>query len=116
MLFRREDNFFTRYKFNGKKRILVGFALEDRAVRFRAERKLIEKDLDMIVANSPTAISVDRSDFQIKTVDSSWIKIENATKAAAAKKIVRLVEELDQARLSRSTHSVRCRLKAKAHD
>jgi phosphopantothenoylcysteine decarboxylase/phosphopantothenate--cysteine ligase len=84
----------------GKRRILVGFALEDRAVRFRAERKLIEKKLDMIVANSPAAIGADRSDVQIKTIDSSWIKIENASKTAVAEKIIHLAEELHQVRPS----------------
>jgi phosphopantothenoylcysteine synthetase/decarboxylase len=78
----------------GKRRILVGFALEDKAVRCRAEKKLIDKKLDMIVANSPAAIGADKSDLQIKAVDSSWVKIENATKAAAAKKIIRLAEGL----------------------
>jgi len=84
----------------GKKRILVGFALEDKAIRCRAEKKLIEKNLDMIVANSPAAIGADKSDVQIKTADSPWIKIENTTKAAAAKKIICLVEELNYTKLS----------------
>jgi len=87
-------------KRKGKRRILVGFALEDKAVRSRAERNLIEKKLDMIVANSPAAIGADKSDVQIKTFDSSWIAIESATKTAAAKKIVRLAEELHRAKLS----------------
>jgi len=81
----------------GKRQIVVGFALEDKAVRVRAQEKLQEKNLDMIVANSPEAIGADRSDVQIKTVDSSWIKIQNATKAATAKKIIRLAEELHRA-------------------
>ncbi|MHC4432198.1 MAG: phosphopantothenoylcysteine decarboxylase domain-containing protein [Planctomycetota bacterium] len=84
----------------GKRRILVGFALEDRAVRFRAEQKLIDKKLDMIVTNYPAAIGADKSDIQIKTIDSPWFKIENATKAAAAKKIIHLAEELNQAKFS----------------
>lgn len=78
----------------GKRRIVIGFALEDKAVRARAEKKLREKNLDMIVANSPAAIGADKSDVCIKTPDSQWIKIENATKAATAKKIVRLAEKL----------------------
>ena len=78
----------------GKRRIVVGFALEDKAVRARAEKKLREKNLDMIVANSPAAIGADKSDVHIKTCNSPWIKTENATKAATAKKIVRLAEQL----------------------
>lgn len=81
-------------KVEGKRQIIVGFALEDRAVRARAEKKLREKNLDMIVANSPAAIGADKSDIQIKTPDSSWVKIQNATKAATAKRIISQVEKL----------------------
>ena len=84
----------------GKRRIVVGFALEDRNLRVNAEKKLTEKNLDMIVANSPEAIAADKSDVQIKTPDSSWIKIENATKTAIAKKVVHLAEKLYQAKLT----------------
>ncbi len=84
----------------GKRRIVVGFALEDRNLRVNAEKKLTEKNLGMIVANSPEAIAADKSDVQIKTPDSSWIKIENATKTAIAKKVVHLAEKLYQAKLT----------------
>ena len=87
-------------KGKGKRRILVGFALEDKDVRCRAEKKLIEKNLDMIVANSPAAIGADRSDVHIKTPDSPWIKISNATKAATARKIILLVENICKANSS----------------
>ena len=83
-------------KGKGKRQIVVGFALEDKAVRKRAEKKLSEKNLDMIVANSPAAIGADRSDVHIKTPDAQWIKIENATKAVTAKSIVRLAEKLHE--------------------
>lgn len=87
-------------KVKGKRRIVVGFALEDKAIRARAQKKLLEKNLDMIVANSPAAIGADKSDVQIKTVDSSWVKIQNATKTAIAKKIIRQAENLHRAKLS----------------
>jgi phosphopantothenoylcysteine decarboxylase/phosphopantothenate--cysteine ligase len=77
-----------------KNQIVVGFALEDRAVRTRAEKKLKEKNLDMIIANTPAAIGADKSTFQIKTPDSPWIKIENATKITTAKRIIRLIQNL----------------------
>jgi len=83
----------------GKRQIVVGFALEDKAVRVRAQEKLQGKKLDMIVANSPVAIGADKSNIQIKTPDSSWIEIQNATKTATAKKIIRLAEELLRAKL-----------------
>ena len=86
----------------GKRQIVIGFALEDKAVRVHAQEKLQEKNLDMIVANSPAAIGADKSDFHMKTADSSWVKIQNATKAAIAKKIIAHAEELCKAKLKRS--------------
>ena len=74
--------------------VVVGFALEDKAIRVNAEKKLKDKNLDMIVANTPAAIGTDKSNVQIKTPNSPWIKIQNATKFATAAKIIRLVEKL----------------------
>ncbi|MHC4702531.1 MAG: phosphopantothenoylcysteine decarboxylase domain-containing protein [Planctomycetota bacterium] len=87
-------------KVKGKRKVVVGFALEDKAIRARAQEKLQEKNLDMIVANSPAAIGADRSDVHIKTTDSAWIKIENATKAATARQIIRRAENLHRAQLT----------------
>ena len=81
-------------KHKKKNQIVVGFALEDRAIRTRAEKKLKEKNLDLIIANTPSAIGADKSTVQIKTADSAWIKIENATKITSAKSVIRLVEKL----------------------
>jgi len=75
-------------------RIVVGFALEDKAIRARAEKKLEEKNLDMIVANTPAAIGSEKSTVQIKTPDSAWMKIEDAGKAVIAEKIISLSEKL----------------------
>ena len=80
-------------KHKKKNQSVVGFALEDKALRSRAEQKMKDKNLDMIVANSPAAIGAGSSSVQIKMPDSPWIKLENATKAVIAKKIIGLVEE-----------------------
>ena len=77
-----------------KNQIVIGFALEDKAVRSCAEKKLNEKNLDMIIANTPAAIGADKSTVQIKTSDSPWTKIENATKISTAKRIIRLIQNL----------------------
>jgi len=82
-----------------ERRIVVGFALEDKAIRVRAQEKLQGKKLDMIVANSPVAIGADKSDVHIKTPDSPWVKIQNVTKAATAKKIIVQVEKLYKVKL-----------------
>jgi len=75
----------------GKRQIVVGFALEDKALRKRAEQKLKDKNLDMIIANTPAAIGADKSTVQIKTPGSPWSKIENATKSFIAKKVVSVI-------------------------
>ena len=77
-----------------KNQIVIGFALEDKAIRSCAEKKLNEKNLDMIIANTPAAIGADKSTVQIKTPGSPWSTIENATKVTTAKSIIRLVEKI----------------------
>ena len=74
--------------------VVVGFALEDKNLRANAEKKLKEKNLDMIVANTVAAIGANKSTVQIKTSCSPWIKIENATKVTTAKRIIRLIQNL----------------------
>jgi phosphopantothenoylcysteine decarboxylase/phosphopantothenate--cysteine ligase len=72
--------------------MLVGFALEDRDLRASAERKMLEKNLDVIVANAPGAIGADTSTLHIKTTNSDWTEINAARKAASARRIVRMIE------------------------
>lgn len=75
-----------------KNQIVVGFALEDKAVRTRAEKKLREKNLDMIIANRPNAIGSSKSTVYIKTTSSSWTKIENASKTTIARRIIQRLD------------------------
>jgi phosphopantothenoylcysteine decarboxylase/phosphopantothenate--cysteine ligase len=74
-----------------KNQIVVGFALEDKAVRARAEKKLKEKNLDMIIANTSAAIGADKSTVQIKIAGREWLKLSQASKATIAQKIIFLV-------------------------
>ena len=76
------------------KQIVVGFALEDKNLRKNAEKKLKDKNLDMIVANSPDAIEAEKSSVQIKTINSKWVKLPMATKSSTAKKIINKLEKL----------------------
>lgn len=78
-------------KHKRKNQIVVGFALEDKNLRQNAEIKLKEKNLDVIITNTTDAIGEDKSTVQIKTRDSSWTKIENATKAIIAKKVISII-------------------------
>lgn len=74
-----------------KGQIVVGFALEDKAIRASAEKKLKEKNLDMIIANTPAAITADKTTVQIKAVGGKWIQIAQATKTIVARKIIQLI-------------------------
>jgi len=77
-----------------RRRIIVGFALEDRDIRRRAQAKMIDKNLDMIVANTPTAIGADTSNLHVKTPTSPWVELPAASKAANARRIIQLIEML----------------------
>jgi len=74
-------------------RLVVGFALEDRNLRHNAEKKLQEKKLDMIVANTPVTIGSETATVQIKIAGSkNWIRLPMAKKTAIAGKIITLLE------------------------
>ncbi len=76
--------------------IVVGFALEDRNLRTNAERKLRDKHLDMIVANSPGAIGAETSTVHIKPSRSDWIALPESRKAVTARRIIRQIESFGQ--------------------
>jgi phosphopantothenoylcysteine decarboxylase/phosphopantothenate--cysteine ligase len=77
-------------------RIIVGFALEDKDLRANAERKMREKHLDIIVANSPGAIGAETSTLYIRTAGSGWVEITNARKTASAGRILRVIDAYAQ--------------------
>ena len=77
-----------------KDQIVIGFALEDRNIRERAEKKLNEKNLDMIVANTSAAIGAEKSTVQIKVPGCEWLELPKASKAVIAGKIVSLTKSL----------------------
>jgi len=81
-------------KHKKKDQIVVGFALEDNNVREWAEKKLKEKKLDMIVANTCAAIGAEKSTVQIKTPGGEWLKFPRASKAVIAGKIISMAESL----------------------
>jgi len=77
-----------------KRQIVIGFALEDKAVRSCAEKKLNEKNLDMIIANTPAAIGADKSTVQIKASGGKWLKIPQARKTAIAIWVIAAIEKI----------------------
>ncbi|HML73118.1 MAG TPA: phosphopantothenoylcysteine decarboxylase [Anaerohalosphaeraceae bacterium] len=76
-----------------KQHVVVGFALEDRNLKHNAEKKLISKNADMIVANSPAAIGADSSRVLLKTPQWGWIEIAG-NKAKTARAIIRHITSL----------------------
>jgi phosphopantothenoylcysteine decarboxylase/phosphopantothenate--cysteine ligase len=79
-------------------RLVVGFALEDKTVHVNAERKLRDKNLDMIIANTPAAIGAGKISVQIKTPDRKWLKLPKTSKTTIAKKIIALAEKIKKER------------------
>ncbi|MFA5293561.1 MAG: phosphopantothenoylcysteine decarboxylase [Phycisphaerae bacterium] len=77
-----------------RNQIVSGFALEDKNLRKNAEKKLKDKNLDMIIANTPLAIGSENTEVQIKITDGKWIKMQSAGKTAIAGQIIHLMENL----------------------
>jgi phosphopantothenoylcysteine decarboxylase/phosphopantothenate--cysteine ligase len=85
-------------KHKKKRQFVVGFALEDRSLQRRAEQKLQEKNLDVIVANTPAAVGAARTSVLIKTPGRKWLKLRQASKATIAKRIILLTQEIEKDR------------------
>jgi phosphopantothenoylcysteine decarboxylase/phosphopantothenate--cysteine ligase len=81
-----------------KNQTVIGFAVEDKHVRRRAEKKMREKNLDMIIANTPAVIGKDKTIAQIKTLSQKWLRLPKATKTNIAKKIIALTEKITKER------------------
>jgi len=77
-----------------KNQIVIGFALEDKKLRERAEKKLKEKNLDMIIANTAAAIGAERSTVHIKIRETGWTKIENASKTTIARRVISVTKSI----------------------
>jgi phosphopantothenoylcysteine synthetase/decarboxylase len=71
--------------------VVVGFALEDKNLQKNAEKKLKEKNLDMIIANTPSAIGAKDSTVYIKQKNQGWLSLQKADKSFIAKKIISLL-------------------------
>jgi phosphopantothenoylcysteine synthetase/decarboxylase len=74
--------------------IVVGFALEDKKLKKNAEKKLKDKNLNMVIANRPAVIGADKAAVWIKIPGRKWLGIPPAAKTKIAKKIISLIEDL----------------------
>jgi phosphopantothenoylcysteine decarboxylase/phosphopantothenate--cysteine ligase len=73
------------------RQFLVGFALEDRNLKENAEKKLRSKNLDMIAANTPSAIGAHASALLLKTRTGDWLPLPAGPKASSARKMIELI-------------------------
>jgi phosphopantothenoylcysteine decarboxylase/phosphopantothenate--cysteine ligase len=73
--------------------MVVGFALEDRDIKTGAERKLRDKKLDMIIANTPAAIGSERCEVWVKKTGQEWRRFAEAPKGHVANRLIRLIEQ-----------------------
>jgi len=74
--------------------VVVGFALEDRNTKAGAESKMREKNLDMIVANTPAAIGSERCEVLVRKAGDKWRRIAKAPKRQVAGRLIRMIEQL----------------------
>ena len=75
-----------------QQKFVCGFALEDENLHENAEKKMAEKHLDMIIANSSAAIGADTSAISVKVPSLAWRDYPAATKTINARRIVRVIE------------------------
>ena len=79
-------------------RILIGFALEAADLRSNALRKLTEKHLDLIVANSPSAFGGDRTSVEILGPGGVVDILDDVSKEELAGRLLDLVGNLSGGR------------------
>lgn len=80
--------------------IIIGFALETNDLVDNARKKLSEKGLDIIIANTDKAIGADESESLIIFKDSSFEPVPFLKKEKLAEKIIEVLFELQKSQLS----------------
>ena len=68
--------------------------MEDKDIRKKAEWKLKEKNLDMIISNTPSAIGAAKTTVQIKRATHGWVILKNKNKSQIARKIINIAESI----------------------
>jgi len=77
-----------------RKQVLIGFAVQDKAARTNARRKLKQKNLDVIVLNTPAAMGADRSVVEILQPGETWTSFPPRRKTAIAKQLIQIAERI----------------------
>ncbi len=85
--------------------LVIGFALEDRDARRRAEQKLRSKGLDAVVLNGPAAIGAGQARFELLVSGGRWQILRETHKPAVARRLIRLAERLHARNATRAPAS-----------
>ncbi len=83
-----------------KQQILAGFALEDKALKSRAEKKLKQKNLDLIIANPVETIGSQSASVHLKIATGKWQTLPAAEKSVVALKIISVIEQIARSRVN----------------
>jgi phosphopantothenoylcysteine decarboxylase / phosphopantothenate---cysteine ligase len=83
---------------NKKGQMIVGFALEDENLLENAGSKMAAKNMDMIVANSPAAISAESSQVHLRLIGGDWLALPHRSKTETAACIIKRIEQYIQAK------------------
>ena len=79
------------------RRVVIGFAMDDREGERRAEAKLKRKNCDVIVANGPKNIGSDRVTIRILHRQEGWSEPLSGTKRDIARHVISVLESLHAA-------------------
>lgn len=79
------------------RRVVIGFAMDDREGERRAEAKLKRKNCDVIVANGPKNIGSDRVTIRILYRQEGWSEPLSGTKQDIARHVISVLERLHAA-------------------
>lgn len=79
------------------RRVVIGFAMDDREGEHRAEAKLKRKNCDVIVANGPKNIGSDRATIRILHRQEGWSAPLSGTKQDIARHVISVLESLNAA-------------------
>lgn len=91
---KRTPDILARMGRRKKHQVLIGFALQDRAPRQNAARKLRQKNLDAIVLNAPSALAANAAHVELLLPDADWQSWPNLSKNQLASRLIRLAERL----------------------
>ncbi len=73
---------------------LIGFALEDETPKENAQKKYIEKKLDLIVLNAPSVIGQNKTSVEILDSADNWSTYESLSKDDLADLLISKAENL----------------------